>query len=94
MATLSAAPLNTPYITLLSFSCHDNASRSREYDCLRSYCLDEDNKPIFIEFAMLASVLLLLFALLAGLTLAICSLDIIWLQVHSMTGNEKQRSVS
>jgi hypothetical protein len=96
MATFSIVPLNTPYMLLRALSYNYNVSRGRneECECSRHYDLfQNDERLAFIGFSTLALVLLLLCALLSGLTLAICSLDIIWLQVLSMTGNDRQRLV-
>ena len=41
--------------------------------------------------ACLACCLITLCALFAGLTLGVCGLDIAWLQMKSVTGNEKER---
>jgi hypothetical protein len=47
---------------------------------------------VFAGFSVLVLFLVLICALLAVLTLAICGLDITWLQVLSSTGDQKQRN--
>src|SRR3982074_3714657 len=94
MATFSIILLNSPYMMLRSFSYNYDVPRGNECECFRRYHLGQDGEKLaFLGFSTLALVLLLLCSLLSGLTLAICSLDIIWLQVLSMTGNERQQLV-
>ena len=48
----------------------------------------------WIGMFVLACFLLVIYALLAGLTLAICGLDMTWLQMRSITGTAKERYVA
>jgi metal transporter CNNM len=48
----------------------------------------------WIAMASIAGVLLVISSLLAGLTLAVCGLDITLLQLQTVTGTAKERWVS
>lgn len=62
-------------------------------ECYRRFSYDRD-KGAFLAFLVIALILVTFAALLAGLTLAISSLDMTWLHVMSTTGSEKRRLVS
>ena len=62
-------------------------------ECYRRYRFDEHQAP-FLGFLAFALTLVVFAALLAGLTLAISSLDMTWLQIMSTTGPKRQRWVS
>jgi hypothetical protein len=87
-------PLNARYIVPQLLDSDDSDGlHGKSCECYRRYHFGTDALPFF-GFATLALFILLLCALLAGLTLAVCSLDIVWLQVMSVTGNQRQRLLS
>ncbi|KFY11958.1 hypothetical protein V492_04174 [Pseudogymnoascus sp. VKM F-4246] len=59
-------------------------------ECYRRYRFDEHQGP-FLALLIVALTLVIIAALLAGLTLAISSLDMTWLQVMSTTGPKRRR---
>ncbi|KFZ20741.1 hypothetical protein V502_03020 [Pseudogymnoascus sp. VKM F-4520 (FW-2644)] len=59
-------------------------------ECYRKYRFDEHKGP-FLGFLTVALTLVIIAALLAGLTLAISSLDMTWLQIMSTTGSKRRR---
>lgn len=59
-------------------------------ECYRRYRFDEHKGP-FLGFLAIVLTLLIIAALLAGLTLAISSLDMTWLQIMSTTGPKRRR---
>jgi hypothetical protein len=61
-------------------------------DCMPYHLGTVEESLPFLGFSALALLLLLICALLAGLTLAICGLDITRLQVLSVTGDQRQRN--
>lgn len=62
-------------------------------ECYRRYRFDEHQGP-FLGILTVALTLVIIAALLAGLTLAISSLDMTWLQIMSTTGPKRRRCVS
>lgn len=62
-------------------------------ECYRRYRFDESKGP-FLGFLIVALTLVIIAALLAGLTLAISSLDMTWLQIMSTTGPKRRRLAS
>lgn len=69
-------------VNLASNSTASNSTRSAVYSPGR-----------VVGFTSLASFLLVFAALFSGLTLAICSIDMTWLHVLSISGCEQQRYV-
>jgi hypothetical protein len=65
-------------------------SQPENCECYRRYRFDEDKAP-FLGFLAVALTIVVIAALLAGLTLAISSLDMTWLQIMSTTGPKRQR---
>jgi hypothetical protein len=61
-------------------------------ECYRRFHYDQ-HKGAFLGFLAAAFILVTFAALLAGLTLAISSLDMNWLHIMSTTGPKKRRSV-
>ncbi|KFY18352.1 hypothetical protein V493_08697 [Pseudogymnoascus sp. VKM F-4281 (FW-2241)] len=59
-------------------------------ECYRRYRFDEHQGP-FLGILTVALTLVIIAALLAGLTLAISSLDMTWLQIMSTTGPKRRR---
>ncbi|OBT64521.1 hypothetical protein VE03_05345 [Pseudogymnoascus sp. 23342-1-I1] len=68
-------------------------SPAENCECYRRYRFDENKGP-FLGFLIIALTLVIIAALLAGLTLAISSLDMTWLQIMSTTGPKRRRWVS
>jgi hypothetical protein len=56
-----------------------------------SYTYNVYHGGAWIGMFALACILLVVYALLAGLPLAICGLDMTWLQMRSITGTAKER---
>ncbi|ELR03201.1 hypothetical protein VC83_02323 [Pseudogymnoascus destructans] len=65
-------------------------SQPENCECYRRYRFDEHKAP-FLGFLAVALTIVVIAALLAGLTLAISSLDMTWLQIMSTTGPKWQR---
>jgi hypothetical protein len=86
MMPLSIILLNSSCMTVRSIS-HDGSPDGHASDFGTG-----ENLP-FVLLAALAVLLLLVCAALAGLTLAICSLDITRLHILSMAGDQKKRLV-
>jgi hypothetical protein len=61
-------------------------------ECYRRFHYDQ-HKGAFLGFLAVAFILVTFAALLAGLTLAISSLDMTWLHIMSTTGPKKRKSV-
>ncbi|OBT88723.1 hypothetical protein VE02_02364 [Pseudogymnoascus sp. 03VT05] len=65
-------------------------SQPENCECYRRYRFDEHKAP-FLGFLAVALTIVVIAALLAGLTLAISGLDMTWLQIMSTTGPKRQR---
>jgi hypothetical protein len=89
----SILPLTSPYMTLRARNTVHNDLNSAGWNLTetRTHTYTVYHNGAWYGMAALSVILVTLCGLFAGLTLALCGLDMTWLQIASVTGNPKKR---